>query len=1463
MLPCALLAAFLGGALSPSLSAGSCGPALGGDDKPKGPYEGTFVLRGCSVWEPGAPPAGERALLLRNGIVEAIGGADLPAPPEARVLQAEPDWVVYPGWIHAAFDAGAPAPPAPFASAATDPRLDPVPAMEWGPRRGLHAWLRVADTLSWDPEKTARWREAGFTSAHVLPREGILRGRAAWISLNGHPLGDALLQRDGLQTVSLQSGAGGYPATPMAALAVLRQAFLDARRLEDLAAAGRGRHRDDPDLRALAEDAGRPLLFLAESTREIENALDLARDYAPQRPLVVLGGRDGYKIAGRLREQGAAVLFRLDLRDAPRSDEDLKVAPPEKRPWWQDPAPLREHERAEHARAVGAFRALREAGVRCALMPAGPPKDFRDDLAQLRKDGLADDAILLALTSDVAGILGLPGAGRVAEGCGADLVVSRGPWNLEKPDFAWVFADGRGWEFPPRKERKETEPGKEEAASGERAGRVEADPVVYGEWEFRMETPEGEQVFHVVIDADTGTVETFRAADPSERLRAEDLVISGNEVSFQIHLPEPDLPLRLKLELFEDEGEAAMETPFGTFAASGRRVGAAPAPPVPPKAPEQRGEPQEPAAAAGGPAEAGGFPVGHPEHPVETPRDRKPRHVLEGRVLLRGGTLYPLAGREPFAGDLLIEDGRIVAVGGTISTLREVPTLDATGWHVVPGIIDPHSHLALDSVNEGTVAISAECRIGDMLHPEEVGIFRAAAGGTAVAQALHGSANPIGGQAAVWELDVNRRTIAELLLPGAPQGIKFALGENVKRSNSHDDGARFPISRAGVEAVYERAFLRAQEYAAARRRAAAGNEPAFRRDVRLDALADILEGRIHVQCHGYRADELLMFLGVCQRFRLRPPTFQHVLEGYKVAPELAAAGAMASTFMDWWAYKIEAYDAIPWNCYLLQRAGVVASVNSDSDEMIRRLNTEAGKALRYGPMSYEDALALCTRNPARQLHLEDRLGTLEPGKDGTVTAFDGPPLSTYSRCVLTLARGRVLFERDAEHDARWEAYARAAGEFAAAHSQPPREARREPRAEEWERWTRRGRGLSYFVHNARVHPVAGPPFAGAVLVRDGRIEWTGERFEGELPAGCTVVDAGGMECYPGFIDGGDIIGLYEIGSVRGTVDHEETGDWQPDLSVASAIHPDSAHHAVHRMNGVTHVLIHGTRGLITGQAALIQLDGETPEEMAVAPDLALHVRFPSVARPEPGKEPEDPDGLKELERWFAEAASYGERMDRCRAAGVELPRREPKLEALLPYARGRKPVLLEADSHYTLMRAVRWAEERGLDWILCGAQDGWKVAGYLGARRARIVAGPVHSLPSSATDPFDSRYRNPAVLHAAGCEVALRTENPEVTRNLPFEAATAAAHGWTREQALHGLTLGAARVLGVDAFTGSIEPGKAANFFLAAGDPLDFPGSVRRMWIGGREVALSSRQTELRDRYEARVERSRSQPPGS
>jgi len=380
-------------------------------------------------------------------------------------------------------------------------------------------------------------------------------------------------------------------------------------------------------------------------------------------------------------------------------------------------------------------------------------------------------------------------------------------------------------------------------------------------------------------------------------------------------------------------------------------------------------------------------------------------------------------------GTVLVRDGKILAVGRELAVPAGAVVIDASGRYVMPGIIDSHSHTAIEGgVNECTDVITAETRVADVVDHRDVSIYRQLAGGVTTINALHGSCNAIGGQNAVLKLRWGRNP-EDLFFKEAPRGIKFALGENVKRSGSRGPGqdARYPGSRMGIEAVLREGFLKARayrkewtDYEAKRRAAPAGAEkpPPPRRDLRLETLADILDGRILVHAHAYRADEMLMLMKVADDFGFKVRTFQHGLECYKIASEIARHGAGVGTFIDWWAFKMETLDAIPYNPAVLARHGVRVAVNSDSDELARRLYWDAAKAVKYGGVSEDEALRMLTINPAWMLGVDRYVGSLEPGKQADIAIFSGHPLSAGARCETTLVDGQVYFDRAKDLAAR-------------------------------------------------------------------------------------------------------------------------------------------------------------------------------------------------------------------------------------------------------------------------------------------------------------------------------------------------------------------------------------------------------------------------------------------------------------
>lgn len=400
-------------------------------------------------------------------------------------------------------------------------------------------------------------------------------------------------------------------------------------------------------------------------------------------------------------------------------------------------------------------------------------------------------------------------------------------------------------------------------------------------------------------------------------------------------------------------------------------------------------------------------------------------HAQDGSVLIKNATVITITNGDLENTDVLIQDGIITRIGSDISAPRGVATIDATGKYVMPGIIDAHSHLNTVDTNEGMNPVTAEVTMEESINPNSIGIYRALAGGVTAIHLMHGSANVIGGQGETLKL---RYGVSqdEMRFKDAPRTIKFALGENPTRV--HGQGRNIqPRTRMGVEQVIRETFDAAIDYKRNREAYLAAKQVFDRRkrgtppvpvaqNLRYDVINDILDGKILVHCHSYRADEILMLMRVFSDYGVKNYTFQHANEAFKVAPELAKNGAYTSVFSDWWAYKFEVYYSTAYNSTILNANGVVNSINSDSGELIRHLNHEAAKVVHYGGTSKNDALKMITINPAIQLGIDNKVGSIEEGKQGDVAIWSGHPLSIYSIAEMTFIDGVKYFDRENDAD---------------------------------------------------------------------------------------------------------------------------------------------------------------------------------------------------------------------------------------------------------------------------------------------------------------------------------------------------------------------------------------------------------------------------------------------------------------
>lgn len=839
--------------------------------------------------------------------------------------------------------------------------------------------------------------------------------------------------------------------------------------------------------------------------------------------------------------------------------------------------------------------------------------------------------------------------------------------------------------------------------------------------------------------------------------------------------------------------------------------------------------------------------------PVEVAADRHPSFHTGGDVLIRNGHLITITNGDMDGADILILKGKIARIGKGLPAPAGIRVIDAGGKFVTPGIVDAHSHRASDDTNEGADSITAEVRIRDVLNTTNLGLFYALASGMTTSMILHGSANPIGGQSTViknkWE-----HPIKEAIFEGAPHMVKFALGENPKRPGGQEQNPRFPASRTGVEAVYRRAFNDARDYIHEwdeyeKHRGDPKVAPP-RRDLRLESIADILTGKSWVQCHSYRQDEMLMMARLSQEFHFHL-CLQHALEAYKIAPELAAAHIPVSMFGDGFTYKLEVIDSIPMATTICDRAGVIVSVNTDSSSGTVPITQDAAKALRYG-MSVDHAMRMLTMNPAIELGVDKRVGSLEVGKDGDIAIWNGHPLSNYTKCVMTFIDGEVYFERRDAFKVDGSSMAQVSVRsmpFDPDRNQLPKES------------------SSYLIIGATIHPVSGPDLPQSnLLIKDGQIEAVGS--QAKAVPGTVVINGRGLDVYPGIIDAGSKLGIDEIGEVASSQDSTENGDYKPDIRVFNSINPDNLQFAKARWNGITSCLTMPGGGVVTGQCALMNTLGYTTEQMSLVSMAALDIAVPSGPSPflkmflpaDQITKMEDSlaDRLKALDEYFQAGKRYGE----AKSAGEDI-RTDIKLEALQPYLKADKPVIFHADDAQAIRDAVSIAKKFGLNAIIAGGAASWQVADLLKSAKIPVIykapsdACPDEVDPPDDLDPYDSPYACPAVLSKAGVRFCFMTESFDMAMNLPFNAGRTCAFGLSHSDAVKALTLDAAKILGVGDRLGSLEKGKVANVIVTDGDPLELNSQLRYLFIGGKPVKLESRYTDLYRKYSLRISKQK------
>lgn len=959
-----------------------------------------FALKNARVMLSATEVRESATLVIRDGRVLSILGATQEIPQGATVLDMAGK-TLRPAFIDLAStvatdpnQACATNSAMGFAAPQPPPRRGPMPvqAQVAGPTSSEAGhWNKlvcpersVARALSFDEAQLKALRQQGF--AYVLSHEndGVLRGSSALVSLRaGASAAQNLIAADVSQDIAIEQVAGfsgDYPTSYMGAIALLRQAFIDARWQADrLAAIESGKALDRPEanraLSALAPVLAKRQALFGFARDELDFArLQLLAD-EQNLPLVTIGNGFEYRVLGQLSQSKTPLVVPLNFPEAPSVEDPqkaLEISLAELEHWRYGPFNL---------------KLLADRNIRFALTAMGleKPEQFGANLRTAIRYGLDEQKALAALTSEPAALIGAKTLGRLSPGSVASFsVADANALTDDKGKIYELWIDGEREIF-------------EDIASTKLAG----------DWRFVSGSSSAkllrinDQNSAELIEANATTTEqkADTEAKKSEATAKLELKVDGTRVL--VHVPK-----KLASELFGTPSDAlSLDFVQKGDQLTGRwfdRAGVAHVVSLQKSAPAKSEEKDTPAKSVPVLPSVWRYPAG------EYGRAALPSTE---NLLIQNVTVWIGEKGEPEAGqDVWIESGRIKAIGAGLDAPSSVQRFDAKGMHLTPGLVDAHSHIAASgNVNEGSHSVTSEVRVGDIIDPTDINIYRELAGGTTTSQILHGSANAIGGQAQV----IKHRWGAsgpELKFAGVIPTIKFALGENPKQSNWGDNfRTRYPQTRLGVEALIRSQFTQAKAYGAALK-----NDPSTRRDLRLEPLWEILQGKRLVHIHSYRADEILMFVRLSQEFGFKIGAYQHVLEGFKVAKEIAEVQAGASTFADWWGYKAEAFDAIPQNAAMMLRQGVLVSLNSDSNDLGRRLNTEAAKAMRYGNLTPTEALKLVTLYPAKQLRIDDSVGSIEVGKSADLVLWNRQPLSSMARAETVWIDGRRYFDRSAD-----------------------------------------------------------------------------------------------------------------------------------------------------------------------------------------------------------------------------------------------------------------------------------------------------------------------------------------------------------------------------------------------------------------------------------------------------------------
>ncbi len=923
---------------------------------------GIYLFTNATIFQDYQTRLDKASLLIKDGVVEAVG-TNLEAPEGARVIDLQGKFI-YPSLIDLYSNYGlSPVPETKPFSYGDKEQLERKTEGPYSTNDAIKSHYNAVEDFAVKDEEATLYREIGFGAVLTNKRDGLARGSSSLVTLSDEAPNKVVLIPQAAAHYSFDKGSSTqyYPISKMGFIALLRQTYLDAAWYQSAA----NQDYSDISLQAWNSLQDLPQIFDAPGWLQMLRADKLGDEFGKQ--YILCGSGDEYQRLEEIKATQAPLIVPVnfpapfDVND-PYDAQDIDLE--EMMHWELAPTNL------SH---------LAEEGLEFTITSNGlkDKKEFWPNLRKAIQHGLSEEAALKALTYTPARLLRAENQlGSLNKGVAANFLVTSG--NIFEKDAViyenWI----QGKPFVLADREASNLEGVYTLTVGDQSYSMEVSGQP-GKHQFALAKDTTDTKINATVQGDMVTLTFAPDSQNNELVRLSGWVEGKN----------------LKGKGQQPDGSWIPWTATYQKALS----------PSPESASPQESEPASTEELAD---------ILYPFLPFGNPQLPQAKTYL-----IKNATVWTNEAEGIIENtDVLVRDGKIAQVGNNLSD-NNAEVIDGSGKHLTSGIIDEHSHIALSSVNDVATS-SSMVRMKDVVDPVDIDIYRQLSGGVTASQLLHGSANPIGGQSAIVKLRWGAAP-EDMLIEGADEFIKFALGENVKRS-SNENSVRYPQTRMGVEQVYMDAFTQAKAYDETWKNYNAlsakekGKAVAPRRDLALEALAEIINKERFVTCHSYVQSEINMMMHVAEHFGFNINTFTHILEGYKVADKMAAHGVGGSTFADWWAYKFEVRYAIPYNATLMNMAGVTTAINSDDAEMARRLNQEAAKSVKYGGMTEEEAWKMVTLNPAKLLHLDDRMGSVKVGKDADLVLWSDHPLSIYAKVEKNMIDGSIYY--DLEEDTK-------------------------------------------------------------------------------------------------------------------------------------------------------------------------------------------------------------------------------------------------------------------------------------------------------------------------------------------------------------------------------------------------------------------------------------------------------------